>query len=284
MKKISTIFLFSGRALNTSKRKQRAFTLVELLVVIAIIAVLLSILVPTLNRARHSAKRVVCASNMKQISYAMRMYRDAWDNFWPIKNDDPCSEGFIVGKDRGSLTWMPYRTWSMVLTKLYLNGDSKVFICPSSTRTEPWDGKEGWDGGIGWCGNYAYNFFEYEFQKFDGGKWKQMPAASVVIVDGHEQSILSTMRKGYGYYGWPFRIPDPFHERYNKMTFGHYYGGFKFDEIPYERHLGRIAVFFADGHLGFHRREDFEFTVKAWPGYWAVTVATTGKEESVSIE
>jgi len=67
-------------------RRRKAFTLIELLVVIAIIAILMAILLPSLNRAREQGKRAVCLSNLKNLTLVWIMYAD--DNDDKIVNGD----------------------------------------------------------------------------------------------------------------------------------------------------------------------------------------------------
>src|SRR5579862_9574425 len=68
----------------TSMRKQSAFTLIELLVVIAIIAILAAILFPVFAQAREKARQTMCLSNMKQISLAVLMYVQDYDEVTPL--------------------------------------------------------------------------------------------------------------------------------------------------------------------------------------------------------
>ena len=66
------------------RKTRKGFTLIELLVVIAIIALLISILVPSLARAREMAKRALCASNVKGIGSAIALYKSAQDERYPF--------------------------------------------------------------------------------------------------------------------------------------------------------------------------------------------------------
>jgi prepilin-type N-terminal cleavage/methylation domain-containing protein/prepilin-type processing-associated H-X9-DG protein len=71
---------------SRQQRRPRAFTLVELLVVIAIIAVLVAILLPSLNRARAAARKLACQSGLHQIFIVATMYANDNHDYYPPYN------------------------------------------------------------------------------------------------------------------------------------------------------------------------------------------------------
>jgi prepilin-type N-terminal cleavage/methylation domain-containing protein/prepilin-type processing-associated H-X9-DG protein len=82
------------------KKLRRGFTLVELLVVIAIITILLSILMPSLRKARSMAARLACANNLRQIDLAVHLYLNEYDNTYPCAQD-PLPAGYCLWMGRG---------------------------------------------------------------------------------------------------------------------------------------------------------------------------------------
>jgi len=78
MRHVTTLHFAEG-----PRPRRRAFTLVELLVVIGIISVLIAMLLPTLGKAREQAKKVSCASNMRQVGQAIFMYANDNKGFTP---------------------------------------------------------------------------------------------------------------------------------------------------------------------------------------------------------
>ena len=71
---------------------RKGFTLIELLVVMAIIATLIALLLPSIKRSKANARSVICATNVKQMTLAIRWYTEDYDNVMvtPIDKDPPC--------------------------------------------------------------------------------------------------------------------------------------------------------------------------------------------------
>ena len=72
--------------MHLKRKASQAFTLIELLVVIAIIAILVSILMPTLSKAKEMAKRASCSSNQRNLVTGCHMYAGDYNGFYPISS------------------------------------------------------------------------------------------------------------------------------------------------------------------------------------------------------
>jgi len=96
--------------------RKRAFTLIELLVVIAIIALLMAVLMPSLQRAREQARAVGCQSNLRQWAYYFTMYTQDTDGLF---------FGYSVSEEPG--------LWMKVL-KPYWKEAYDLLCCPTATK------------------------------------------------------------------------------------------------------------------------------------------------------
>ena len=155
--------------------QSKGFTLIELLVVIAIIALLVSILLPSLNRAKELAKRVVCASNMRNCGLALIMYANENSNYlctrygwWSNQcgycpaSGDPSDPDDYLGVNCG-----------LLIEGKYL--EVEILFCPSYPTS---GGSQGSSSGIGYYeaggsswlnGSYWYlqNFITTYDARFD---------------------------------------------------------------------------------------------------------------------
>ncbi len=119
--------------------RNRGFTLIELLVVISIITLLISILLPSLNRARESAKQLICRNNLRNIWSGVLQYslnnRDRAPFMEDINITDPDADPFDPRRQ--------YKSTVGRVLQDYVN--EKTWICPSAIKGYPNNaGPSGW--------------------------------------------------------------------------------------------------------------------------------------------
>jgi prepilin-type N-terminal cleavage/methylation domain-containing protein len=157
--------------------KKKSFTLVELLVVIAIIAILISMLMPAISRAREKARRVSCVNRLSQTLLSMALYETEHQPYFFYAAS--------IASDSATSLYPDYAT------------DYETMVCPSTRNVVTEDAHlRGNDrkGRIGMSGAHSYEIFGF----FDTGPYARerkkstnldAPSETVLILDGDDTGV-----------------------------------------------------------------------------------------------
>jgi prepilin-type N-terminal cleavage/methylation domain-containing protein/prepilin-type processing-associated H-X9-DG protein len=218
------------------RRRKSAFTLIELLVVAAIIAMLLAVVLPSLNRAKEAGKRILCMSNLRGLSQIMLLYTGdydgnvpsgntegayAWVNhagglaYYTINNDPVLEEQQREAIRRGLL-------WP------YCGGAIDLFRCPTSR--------------LGQARSYSmpdsFNFVDLGLLTLTGAAESMLIKNSAAVRNAGSRMLFLDE-------GWA-----------TPTSWSIFYSQPKWWDIVPERHASGTTLAFLDGHTEYWKWED----------------------------
>ena len=218
--------------------KNRKFTLIELLLVIVIIAILISMLLPSLNRAKEKARVVVCASNLKQISLGMSMYTKDNKHRYPFASKSGLSFDDMISHYMGIKLTDSEKNEDPLLS--YTGGGLDIWKCPSSKVAQKNSTHQKRTYVMNGAGANVGNFQGVATEKFYGSK-----SIFVTQVNNPSQLILMTPRdNGESAIG---------RSRSAYIT--------KLKHVAGTGHWGKYNFLFIDNHIEFQYKDD---TVYYW--------------------
>lgn len=177
--------------------RQRAFTLVELLVVIGIIALLISILLPALSRAREQGNRLKCLSNLRQLGAAFSMYADENKDYYPSAARLPpgTKEEDWIWYDEKAHPGRPAPDKQQSRIAPYLGGfKDELFRCPSDDtelhpNSHPLNGTYRYSYAMNYNFDAVYRWYQGQFNLTVKRTQIRNPSDKILLVEEDSNSI-----------------------------------------------------------------------------------------------